>query len=408
MTDSYVAELDAALGIPEADWSAAERAAEAADITFDIVSDRAGFLALQEDWDALFEQSARSHQLFQSFNWLRHWCRHYVWADRVEAAPRLCIVVGRTQGRVSMMWPLVRGPMFGMSRITWMGDPVSQYGDVLVEDGPHAPALLEAGWRHVRESLHGDAIVLRKVRDDGALAPLLRRLGVAVTDEERAPFADLTDSRSFQDYQTRFSKKLRRNRRRQRNRLAEIGEIGFEILEDGEAARQAVGEAMGMKRRWLKDRGLIAPAFKDKRIDAFFADAVTTGAEGCGALVSVLRVADRPVAIEIGLLCKGRYVSHVGAFDLEHAKLSPGTLQMEETLRHCIEERGARCHDLLAPDGDYKASWADGAVGVRDYVATRTPMGRLYASAYLRKIRPGLKDGLARLPSFMTRLVPQA
>ena len=89
-------------------------------------------------------------------------------------------------------------------------------------------------------------------------------------------------------------------------------------------------------------------------------------------------------------------------------KRSPGTLQMEETLRHCIEAHGAACHDLLAPGSDYKDAWADDAVRVRDYVVAKSPLGRLYGGAYLRTIRPGLKDGLTRLPTFLTRLVPQA
>lgn len=380
----------------------------ATDTAFEIVSDRTGFLALRNEWDALFERSGKSHQLFQTFDWLNLWCRHYVGTGGSFSAPSLRIVVGRARGRVVLIWPLAQVRMLGMSRIGWMGDPVGQYGDVLIEDGPRRMARLEASWDYLQDALPGDAVLLRKVRDDSAVVPLLRKLGVTVTGEEQAPFADLTDIRTFEAYQARFSKRLRRNRRRQRNRLADLGPLSFEFHDHGAAAQQAVAEAMRMKRRWLKQRGLISTAFADDRVDAFFADAVATAERGCSALVSVLKLADRPVAVEIGLLCKGRYVSHIGAFDLDHARLSPGTLQMEETLRHCIEDRGADCLDLLAPGSDYKDVWADGSVRVRDYVLAKSPLGRLYAGAYLQTIRPGLKDGLTRLPAFLTRLVPQA
>lgn len=386
---------------------AATQESAAASLACELVSDRDGFLALRDDWDTLFERSGKSHQLFQSFNWLQHWCRHYVWPDERRRHCPLRIVVGRVDGRVAVIWPLLLDHVFGMTRLSWMGEPVSQYGDVLVEDGPRKFAQLEESWRFLLQALEPDVTLLRKVREDGEVAPLLRKIDAEVTALEQAPYANLTGHRTFEDYQTRFSKKLRRNRRRQRNRLSDLGPLSFEILEQGEAVREAVKEAGIMKRRWLRENGLISPAFADDRLDAFFADAAASSDQSTGCLVSVLKLSDRPVAIEIGLLCKGRYVSHIGAFDLDYAKLSPGTMQMEETLRHCIEKRGAAYHDLLAPSSDYKRVWADGTVSVSDFVVPMGPGGQFYANLYLRRIRPGLKDVLARLPVFATRLLPQ-
>ena len=409
MSESFIAEAGRPASLTGVDRAvAADRAFAAADLACEIVDSREGFLALRDDWDALFERSGKSHQLFQSFDWLRHWCRHYVWPDGTSRRCPLRIVVGRADGRVTVIWPLLLDHVFGMRRIGWMGEPVSQYGDVLVEDGPHKFAHLEESWRFLRQTLEPDLMVLRKVREDGEVAALLRKLDADVACREQAPYADLTDHRTFEDYEARFSKKQRRNRRRQWNRLSEVGPLGFEILESGEAARQAVKDATAMKRRWLRENGLISPAFADERLDAFFADVATARDRPSGCLVSVLKLGDRPVALEIGLLCKERYVAHIGAFDLEHAKLSPGALQMQETLRHCIEKRGVVYFDLLAPSSGYKRGWAESAVQVSDFVVPMGAGGHLYANLYLKRIRPGLKDALARLPAFATRLLPRA
>jgi CelD/BcsL family acetyltransferase involved in cellulose biosynthesis len=88
---------------------------------FATITDRAEFDALEEEWNALFERAGRPHQLFQGFNWLRHWANHYL-----DSRLRLSIVVGHRDGRLSIVWPLVAQHVAGLKRLSWMGEPVSQ------------------------------------------------------------------------------------------------------------------------------------------------------------------------------------------------------------------------------------------------------------------------------------------
>src|SRR5262249_12099809 len=98
---------------------------------FALIADRAQFAALEPEWNELFARAGRPHQLFQAYDWLRHWADHYL-DDRT----RLSIVVVRQGGRLVMVWPLVAIQRAGLTRLCWMGEPVGQYGDALVEDGP--------------------------------------------------------------------------------------------------------------------------------------------------------------------------------------------------------------------------------------------------------------------------------
>ncbi len=100
-----------------------------------VITDRADFDALEAEWNGLFARAGRSHQLFLSFNWLWHWCNHYLVPDRTT---RLSIVIARRDGRLVMVWPLVTERSRGLTMLSWMGDPVSQYGDVLIDDAPDA------------------------------------------------------------------------------------------------------------------------------------------------------------------------------------------------------------------------------------------------------------------------------
>src|SRR5437016_4655895 len=45
---------------------------------FAVIADRAGFEALEAEWNALFASAGRPCQIFQTFNWLWHWANHYL------------------------------------------------------------------------------------------------------------------------------------------------------------------------------------------------------------------------------------------------------------------------------------------------------------------------------------------
>ncbi len=91
------------------------------------VSDRAGFDALEAEWNALFERAGRSTQLFQRFNWLWHWCNHYLADPQAPGrGSRLAIVTARREGRLVMVWPLV-------------SERAGGYQDALVDGRPRRP-----------------------------------------------------------------------------------------------------------------------------------------------------------------------------------------------------------------------------------------------------------------------------
>src|SRR5688572_20977277 len=47
-------------------------------VRFDLVTDPAAFETLEPEWDALFAEAGRPTQVFQTFAWNWHWCRHYL------------------------------------------------------------------------------------------------------------------------------------------------------------------------------------------------------------------------------------------------------------------------------------------------------------------------------------------
>ena len=363
-----------------------------------VVSARQDFDALAAEWRALEARTHAPHQVFQSFNWCWHWCNHYLPGGGGAKPPlELAVVTGRMAGRLVMVWPLVVERSFGVRILRWLGEPVSQYGDALVEEGQHRNELLSAGYDFALRRLAPDVVQLAKVRGDAIVAPLLQSEGVAVVGEDRAPYHDL---KVFEDY-CAFEKALpgkdKKSRRRHRRRLAEKGAVAAEIRAESPEARRLVTRAVRMKRDWLESRGLSSRAFADDRFEAFMADVAGDEQHRVGCRIGVLRCAGEITALEVLFRNGDHAVSHIKVYAPEFEIHSPGHLLTEDLLQGIFYE-GAAVYDLMAPDASYKWTWADQSVPVRDHAEARTRLGRLYVSLYLKELRPKLKAALGRLP----------
>jgi CelD/BcsL family acetyltransferase involved in cellulose biosynthesis len=364
-----------------------------------VIADRAGFDALEAEWNALFARAGRPCQFFQTFNWLWHWANHYL-DDGIE----LTIVTGRCGGRLAIVWPLVATRVAGVQQLSWMGEPVSQYGDALVEEGPDAREWLRRSWVYVK-SLGADIVHLRKVRSDAAVAPLLAKAGAVATDCATAPCLDLASAKDFETYKQRYSAKKRARRRRHLRSLQETGSITFEQHSRGPVAHDLVGHALGLKRAWLVQRGLFSPVLQDSRFDRFFRDIALDDARSPGTRISAVRCNGAPIAVEISFECKAHVFGYVISHDLEFEKQGLGVVLAEYSIR-TAHEQGCAKFDLLAPADAYKMDWADDAsIEVADWATPLSHAGALYARLWLGSARQWAKKVAAGLPPRLGRML---
>lgn len=372
------------------------------DVVFEVVRTRAGFDALEADWQALFDRTARSEHMFLHFNWLWHWANHYL-----PASTELGIVIGRRIGHLVFVWPLMVERVAGLRQLAFMGAPVSQYGDALVDPALDLEALLEGAWQSACSTLKPDLFRLTKVRADATIAPLLAAKAFRVTSQEEAPAATLSAAPSYADFEQRFSSKLRKNRRRELRRLEERGLVEIKWHHGTADAAGAARLAMTLKRAWLNSRGFISKAFADTRIDAFFADAAGSTGRPCGVVISVLSSTGETANVAISVTCKGRRALHVLAYALKFEKFGVGKQHLDAALQQAHED-GIKVYDFLAPNDAYKMDWADTVVVVADHALALSPLGKLYTDVYLARLREGLKALVKRLPRGVTRLLAGA
>jgi CelD/BcsL family acetyltransferase involved in cellulose biosynthesis len=376
---------------------------EAVPAVFEVVRERAGLDALEPEWNDLFRRAGRSAQLFQTFNWNWHWANHYVATQGRRGGPSLAIVTVRREGRLVMLWPLVLERTAGLRVLRWMGEPVSQYGDVLAEDGPGGLLLMHQAWRFVTTRLGADVICLRKVRADAAIAPLLGELGMQQTAAEEAPYLDLASAPDFAGYEQRYTAKARKNRRRLARRLAEQGPHSLERYTGGAEARAAAPQAIALKREWIKHTGRVSRALADPRFAAFFADVAEGRVRPAGCGVTVLQSNGAPAGIAVDITCGDRRAAHIIVHDPRLESFSPGTLLLEAWIKGACAD-GIATFDLLAPAYGYKLDWADGSVAVGDFSLGLTLAGRAYVHLYLGLARRTAKAAAEALPHLLGRL----
>lgn len=302
--------------------------------------------------------------------------------------PRIAVV--HRHGEPVVVFPTVVTRWNGLKTVRFLGDPLIQYGDVIAARDA-LPSDIEAAWQAATDPALAQLIYLRKVRDDARIAPLLAR-STRTAATQYAPFIDVARDATSN---ARDARELRRVRRR----LLELGDVAFEVLQ-GNAAADAVGEAIALKRSWLDAQGALSRVIGDD--DWEQAIHAMAGANNAPLRVARLSVDSRTAAIEIGLVHADRWCAFLGAVSPDFARYSPGHTQMAETVAYC-RAHGLAIYDLLAPAEHYKRKMSHGAAAVRDYVAPLTATGWLGVLA--AQGLPAVKSAAAGMPRGLRRLV---
>lgn len=387
--------------LPVRERRASARARNAVRIA--VITDRAAFDALEPEWNELFERCAAPTQVFQSFNWCWHWANHFLASSPGGVSGvRLAVVTARREGKLVMVWPLVTERVRGVTQLFWMGEPVSQLNDVLIEDIDDKLEVMRAAWRKLLAGRHGDVLRLRHVRADAQIVPLLKEIGAAIVDRQFAPYMNLASAKTFEEFEQRYSGKVRKNRRRLMRRLEEKGTAEFVRLREGRDAGALAAQAVALKSEWLRDRGLVSTTVADARLSRLFSDFAEGKVHPVGCVVSALKSNEETAAVEVSFTCKGRLSMHMIAFNLAYEKSGAGVLLLENSLKDGYRE-GIGVYDMLAPADTYKMDWCDAADEICDWALPLSVKGLLYARLYLGLVRGHLKAALKKLPQDLRR-----
>lgn len=335
---------------------------------------------LEGPWTELERQAGGT--VFQSHAWCRAWATSNLLARRQEPLRIVTIWKGR---ELVFLWPLMLRRMHSFRVLCSLGDPATQTSDALVAPGHADTDLLDMAVEEIRRSGVADAVMLKGVRSDAALAtPLAERFATGVTRAAEAPFVAF--GAQGQDNPRKRSGRTRNGLQRHMRNLAEHGPVTFTVLRDAESRVGAVCTLLKLKEAWLERTGKVSAGYGHPA-NRMFLEQLAAEPDFFGLR---LDVGGETAALEAGILRNGYYWSLMQSYDTRFAAHGPGRLLFWHLIENA-EEHAITVLDFLAPATRHKDEWATGRVETRDYVIPLNLYGRMLIP-YFRSIRPRVKQ----------------
>lgn len=370
------------------------------EIQFEIVEDSAGFRALEDAWQSLCAR-APDHEYFYRFPWMWRVWRHVASAR----GRRLCIIVGRSGGRVVLIWPLMRDGR----QIRFLASDKVEYRDLIVEHGPHADDWMAAAWRIATSLKHVDLLLFQDIRMGSHIDRLLKSGHKSGwKHEQRSHVIRLDRFKGWDDYAATLSKSMMKNQRKQWRRIAADGEPAqCVILTSREQVRETLDWLLHHKLAWLQASGIDDTGFGSTEYLAFIHDAVQEAFDSGHLLFAKLLVGDRTAAAGMGYKHGSDFIFHMFTYDAAWQSYSPGRLLQEHIIKWCFDN-GVASFDFMPGEEGHKGPWSNDAFCITDYLIPMSVRGaaivRWHASGLSARIeRSWLRTAFHHLPGIVRR-----
>lgn len=341
---------------------------KAENFQIDVVENSNDFEALEHDWRNLYERANEPHY-FQSFDWLSRAWKHVASAR----GRRLSILVGRCDGRVVLIWPLMRDGL----QVRLLASDKAEYRGLIVEDSPQAGFWMQTAWDTLKTFKNVDVFHFQDVQSGSPLAQFLRgKKGFGWEHRKRSRVIRLDRFANWENYATTLPKKLRSDQRRQWRRLADTGDpVRLKVLDSKEEIEEGLNWLFHHKLKWLKINGINETTFGSPEYVSFIHDAVQNAFNSKDVLYFMkLCVGEIIISAGYGYKSGDVFTFYMFAYDISWQTYSPGRLLLEKMLRWGFQS-SVVLFDLMPGEESYKGIWANDELGVTDYVLPVTLRG---------------------------------
>lgn len=362
--------------------------------------------AVESVWRKLTDNLVESPG--QSSDFIRLWI-----TDRGIAPEDQCFVVGEVDGEPVALLPLHRRRQLGITVYTWFPRaqvgcyaPVSDYRK-LASLGPDGRSQL---WQTMIGQLDdADAIYLRAIPGEiNGFGDLFDELGSSLEVDMlyRSEFSSWEDCDKLQRSRSR-----RKHDRQQGDRLAALGEIGFELVTDPVAGRAAIDVMFRQRSARFRAQGIRDTFVYDKLID-FYHKAMEPGS-GLDIRLHVLRLNGEIVAVRYNVVHADRMFCLISSMS-DDPGIQAGSPGKQCLLRvmQAVFDSGFTMFDMGAGFTDEKRHWCNVQTPLRQHYVGRTLKGRLSVGLHqqFQKLRaqakasPRVKSALRHFRQFTDKL----
>ncbi|MEW9582377.1 GNAT family N-acetyltransferase [Paraburkholderia sp. DGU8] len=354
-----------------------------ASAAYEIVTDEAGFRALQSEWDALWVRSRGWY--YQSFGhcWL-------AWNQIAKPLGRkLRIIVRREAGAAVLIFPLIT---FRRALWTYLMPLSSQSADltsILVDDNARTAALVEGAWDAARKRCRADFIQMPYVPDSTDLYRLvLKERHFAVREHTPRYVARISEQSQSYDW-NRFCDSLgsfhRKKPGKVERRLATAGKVGIDVLHWSDKSRiaTAVDAMLVWKRDWAVRAGKRGPWLDSPYYRNFLVAWLSSEDTAVRSRASVITVDEAAVAVVLVCADARAVTGIMSSFNPAFGKWSLGLLNVELAAKWAFDLQ----LDFECGPGseEYKSYWSRGNHG---YCSTTVSINSSWglAAFYVRRL----------------------
>jgi CelD/BcsL family acetyltransferase involved in cellulose biosynthesis len=161
----------------------------------------------------------------------------------------------------------------------------------------------------------------------------------------------------WRTYEQRVSSRLLRDLRRRRRRLESQGPVTVQVLDGTDRLDELLAEGFRLEASgWKAERGsaiLSRPATQ-----RFYTDVARWASARGWLRLAFLRVAERPIAFQLGIEANGTYYFLKGGYDPDHHAAAPAKLLLQAMLERAHELPLDR-FDFVGGDEPWKLEWTD-------------------------------------------------
>ncbi|QIN62829.1 Acetyltransferase (GNAT) domain protein [Caballeronia sp. SBC1] len=360
-------------------------------IAFEVVRDIDGFRALRPEWDDLWRRAEGEY--FQTFAF----CYSSFQAEDADTRRKLHCVVGRRDGRLVALWPLVTFWNTCWKSATPLGPQNRAPSDILVAPEHDVEEIVKSTWRAALKFSGADVIQLWRIRSTSLLYRYaVHENMVRRASEEPTPFAVLQGQQDWEAFCRSRPGRGKSQPSYLRRRLSARGEVSFDIVDANDKRRLSLVDWFVVhKREWAHHKELNSRWVFSESSRRFWNALLSNGSDEAGGFrLCVLTLNDEPLAVSIMATGAGRVYLLAITYDLKHARLSPGTVLVDDCVKWAFDN--GLDFDFGPGDQQYKSSWSSGfSYMTTSFLVLPTRWGRAGFAA---------KQAAKRLPFIAARI----
>lgn len=298
-----------------------------------------------QPWQNLCEASSHCHALM-SYEWLSNFFKHY------SHEGHWCIIFAKRDERLVGILPLtIHSRRFSAGIVKYGKTPYNHQTlsvePVIADDhyDDTFEALIQAAW-----SLGLSAIEIPRL-DKGS--PGFRHVqGTLRLSDYCEDGASMSAINDYDGYLTHLSKNFKANLNKARNKIKKLGDVQFFDARNTTDPNAELQTFMTVESSGWKGSEGSAILCQPQDV-AFFSDVVTDLNSSGSVYFHHLKVDDRVVASNLGLLFKNTLLLWKLGYDDEFKKLSPGNLLIENLIKHHENDETPPAIDLMTNETWY-------------------------------------------------------